>query len=67
MMGRHRAPWLLRWAFIWAIVVGDTTQISYLDGLYRIEVRSARVRRWQRRNDRKRVKEIERQKREALR
>lgn len=49
-----RAPWSLRWAFAWAVLVGDTIAISYGNGTYRIDVRPARVRRWLKQNERKR-------------
>jgi len=56
-MNREWAPWSLRWAFVWATLVGDIVQISYVDGTYRIDVRSARVRRWRRQNDERRLRD----------
>lgn len=63
----QRDTWTLRWAFIWALLTGDVMQISYHGGTYRVDVTSASVRRWKRKNDRRRAKEALRREADANR
>ncbi len=52
-----KAPWALRIDLALAVLRGRVYSISYFDGLYQVELPSAKLRRWKRRNDRRRIQE----------
>lgn len=56
-----KMPWALRLDLIIAVLRGRMLQVSYFDGTYQFDIPSSAASRWRRRNERRKIKELKRE------